>query len=522
DMFGDFEDLETGEAFSKTVKIQDEDIDDDSNDIDEEDDEEQENVDDDKIIEPNEKTKEDELMAKKAKLKSVFDAEYDARDTDSAFYDGLKKEVEEQTQLNRSEFENMSDDLRVLYEGYRPGMYVRCELNNIPCEFINNFNPSYIVIIGGMPVTESRNGYVQVRLKKHRWHKRILKSKDPLIVSLGWRRFQTIPYYFIQDHNMRHRLLKYTPQHMYCHAIFYGPITPQNTGFLAVQQTAGRSDFRVTATGVVLDLDKTTKIVKKLKLIGTPYKIFKKTAFIKGMFTSVLEVAKFEGAAIRTVSGLRGQIKKVIREHPGAFRATFEDKILLSDIVFLRAWLPLQVPKFYTVLTNLLLDQDEKDQWQGLRLLGQLKRDLNIQNEPNKDSLYIPIERKERLFHPLKIPSQLQHALPFQLKPKLNTTTIDPIQQQRVAVILEPQEKRISDIMKMFTSVYRDKLASKQENQEVRRKKRSKDVEKHELKRLQKQKQLKKVIYRKLGQMEQKKQKSFGSNKTKHNDDDDM
>jgi ribosome biogenesis protein BMS1 len=275
------------------------------------------------------------LAAKKEALKRKFDEQYDDPEASKMdFYDQKKEEMAQQLRLNRAEFEGVSAETRALVEGYRPGTYVRIELESVPCELVENFNPSYPLLVGGLLPAEEKFGLVQVRIKRHRWFTKTLKTNDPLIFTLGWRRFQTVPIYSLDDHSIRMRMLKYTPEHMHCYATFYAPVSLPNTGFCAFNSLMdGNPGFRISATGVVLDIDRSTKIVKKLKLTGVPYKIFKNTAFVKDMFNSSLEVAKFEGAHIKTVSGIRGQIKKALSKPEGAFRATFEDKVLMSGML---------------------------------------------------------------------------------------------------------------------------------------------------------------------------------------------
>jgi ribosome biogenesis protein BMS1 len=274
------------------------------------------------------------LAAKKEELKRKFDEQYDDPEASKVdFYTEKKDEISRQLQLNIEEFKDVPAESRALVEGFRPGTYVRVELVDVPCEMIEHFDPSYPIIVGGLLPAEERFGYVQVRIKRHRWYVKTLKTNDPLIFSLGWRRFQSVPIYSLDDHSIRMRMLKYTPEHMHCYATFYGPVSLPNTGFCAFNSlSADTPGFRVSATGVVLDIDRSVKIVKKIKLTGVPYKIFKNTAFVRDMFSTALEVAKFEGANIRTVSGIRGQVKKGLSKPDGAFRATFEDKVLKSGM----------------------------------------------------------------------------------------------------------------------------------------------------------------------------------------------
>lgn len=284
---------------------------------------------------------------KKKGTKDVTDdAELDAED---GFLAKVQADLQSAQARNKLEFQEDSPYLQQQYLGHVQGRYVRIVIKDMPRHLLDNFNKRRPMILGGLLNSEVATGFVVARIKRHRWNKGVLKSGDPLIISIGWRRYQSLPVFFMPDDtsNPRSRFLKYTPEHMHCQVCFYGPLVPPNTALFAYKAFSQNTlNYRVAMTGVTLEQRTNAAIVKKLKLVGTPVKIFKNTAFVTGMFNSELEVAKFEHVKIKTVSGIRGTIKKAItnpaqvhggkagskglpKVQPGTFRATFEDKILM-------------------------------------------------------------------------------------------------------------------------------------------------------------------------------------------------
>ncbi|KAE8200875.1 hypothetical protein CF336_g481 [Tilletia laevis] len=469
----------------------------------------------------NEENRTTALAAKKEALKKKFDEQYDDEGSeggDQDWYDEQKAELVRQAEINRAEFEGMDTEVRDAVQGFLPGTYVRLQLRGMPCELVENFDPMYPLIVGGLLAAEEEEGqmgFVQVRLKKHRWYPRqVLKTNDPVIFSMGWRRFQSIPVYSLND-GTRNRMLKYTPQHMHCLATFWGPPVQLNSGFCAFNTLGSDTPaFRISATGTVLSVDRGALahgIAKKLKLTGYPTKVFKNTAFIRGMFNSPLEVAKFEGAFLKTVSGIRGQVKRALAKPEGNFRATFEDKILMSDIVFLRAWFAIEPRKFYNPVCSLLLSPESR-QWQGMRLTGAIRRDERIKTPLfNVDSHYKPISERappgQRKFNPLKVPKSLQAALPFNSKPKDMGKQGKKTYLQKRAVILEDEERAAMSLLQQMRAVQKEKAQKRSDKNQERLAIRQKTILKTDAAKAEKRKAEMKEHYRAAGQREKKRQK---------------
>nr|PVC52065.1 hypothetical protein MACL_00001055 [Theileria orientalis] len=349
------------------------------------------------------------------------------------------------------------------------GHFVKISVSGFPLSSLNSLG-SRPIILGSIQQSEHGLGFMQVKIKRHRWFPKILKTNDPLLFSVGWRRFQSLPVYCMEDRNQtRNKMLKYTPEHLHCLANIYGPLSPPNFGILAVKNWDRISNYRISASGVTVGTNQNYRILKKLKLIGEPYKIMKNTCFIKNMFNSELEVIKCIGSKIQTASGIRGQIKKPIDKN-GAFRATFEDKILLSDLVVLKSWIGVETKQFY----NLLVDSDK---FKRVKSISELKK----YDDARPDSKY---ERKELLrrparhFNEIRIPKPIIEKLPFSSKPKVVEHEKDDTS---VSFDASEHEKKIARMLHKLHTIRKDRLEKRNEALKEYKSKKARELEKLEL-----------------------------------------
>ncbi|MCL7048398.1 hypothetical protein MKW94_025368, partial [Papaver nudicaule] len=349
-------------------------------------------------------------------------------------------------------------ELSCMENGYcRAGTYVSFQFHNVPFEMVKNRDPRQPILVGGITIEEESVGQIQVKLQRHSWHLKLLKSKDPIIVSVGWRRYQTRLIYALKDRRGSYCFLRHTPQNMPCSAIFWGPLAPPSTGLAVVQSLAdNKAAFRFLAKAFVVGANKAARIVKKSMRIGTPVKILKNTAFIRDMFTSDLEIANFKDAKIETASGIYGKINEPAGEdfisgleskdgqpREGIAKCTFKRKIRKHDTIFMHVYEKVEVPRIFNPIMRHPEPPDRI--WDGvvdIRGADQLSADADF--ESYHKTHIDPLEPEDRKLQSMWVRAMCLHRQATSKKEK-----------QLVKHLLEELRVAADKRMKKLTSTLR-------------------------------------------------------------------
>lgn len=198
----------------------------------------------------------------------------------------------------------------------------------------------------------------------------------------------------------------------------------------------------------------------------------------------------------------------------------------MSDIVFLRAWVPVPTQRFFNpVMTHCIADPEE---WVALRTQNAVRNERNVPIPSQGDSNYTEIERVARRFNklkvlftlkptviltllsPRKVPKSLEKALPFANKPKVegasakNKKKNTPEYADRLKLtgrikVLEPAERKRYTLLQQLRAVRNEKDLKTKESNRVRRVEHEKEKAKIEERKRMAQRGEKKRKYAEMG-----------------------
>lgn len=99
-----------------------------------------------------------------------------------------EKEVENRPVKRTQEEIKKSLFLGEKYGHYKIGTYVRIEVQ-LDKDISRKLEPDFPIVLCSLKQQELSFAFLRVKIKKHRWYPHVMKTKDPIVFSMGWRKF---------------------------------------------------------------------------------------------------------------------------------------------------------------------------------------------------------------------------------------------------------------------------------------------------------------------------------------------
>ncbi|ORX34364.1 putative ribosome biogenesis and assembly-related protein [Kockovaella imperatae] len=233
-------------------------------------------------------------------------------------------------------------------QGVKPGTRVVLVIRNVPADVTRDSPLPFIV--HGLLQHEHKQTVSHLVVQRNTEYSEPVKAKDPLILSVGPRRYTIHPLF--SQHvkgggkgvNNVHKSEKFLRSGAAAVATFYGPVSFGKVPCLLLKNEGEGKVPSLVAMGSTLPPDPRRIIAKRIILTGHPLKIHKKTATIRYMFFNRPDVEYFQSVELHTKFGRVGHITEPLGTH-GYFKAHFDGPINQMDTICMNLY-KRQYPKW--------------------------------------------------------------------------------------------------------------------------------------------------------------------------------
>ncbi|XP_040577457.1 pre-rRNA-processing protein TSR1 homolog [Lepeophtheirus salmonis] len=158
----------------------------------------------------------------------------------------------------------------------------------------------------------------------------VVKSKEPIIVHVGTRRFCVNPIFSQHTNGSKHKYERFWNTDGAVVMTMFAPITFPPSPVLVFKP--GQEEL--LGTGSLLSADPNRLVIKRAVLSGHPFKVNKRSCVVRFMFFNRSDIEWFKPIELKTKTGRRGHIKEALGTH-GHMKCFFDAQLSQQDTVLM-------------------------------------------------------------------------------------------------------------------------------------------------------------------------------------------
>ena len=174
------------------------------------------------------------------------------------------------------------------------GQRVMLYIENVSLEVAQRLGKSTIIF--GLLKHEQKQTVVNFSFTRNKSYEEPLMNKQELMAVIGFRKFVVNPIFSEHTDLSLHKMLRSfdtTIGNGMVVGTIFAPVTFTPSPILLFAHSDGRS-MQLVGTGSVMDLDPNRIVLKRITLTGSPFRVHKRSAVIRFMFSSPGDVNWFK------------------------------------------------------------------------------------------------------------------------------------------------------------------------------------------------------------------------------------